>query len=189
MRSRVVSAGIVLCALAAPVRAQDTTAAVRPGTLVRLRTRQADVHGHAVRCEARVSEVRGDTLTVTNVSRWGGCPRQTYAPSDVASLEISRGHRGSRLAHAGLGLLGGAIVGATLGWALIGDGCETSGCDDGDFAVAIVTFLGVVTGGVTGTIVGVALPAGPKWAPLPADTPVRVAGLALRPSIRWVGAR
>jgi len=189
MRSRVLSAALVLGALAEPAQAQDTTAAVRPGTLVRLRTRRADAHGHAVRCEARVSEVRGDTLTVTNVSRWGGCPRQTYAPSDVASLEVSRGHRGSRLAHAGIGLLGGALVGGTLGWALIGDGCETSGCDDGDLAVAIVTFLGVVTGGVTGTIVGVALPAGPKWAPLSADTPVRVAGLALRPSVRWVGGR
>ena len=189
MRSRVLSAGLVLGALAAPARAQDTTAAVRPGALVRLRTRQTDVHGHAVRCEARVSEVRADTLTVANVSRWGGCPRQAYAPSDLASVEISRGHRGSRLAHAGIGLLGGAAVGGTLAWALIGDGCAASGCDDGDLAVAVFTFIGVVTGGVTGTIVGAALPAGPRWAPLPTETPVRVAGLALRPSIRWVGGR
>lgn len=170
------------------VWAQDIIA-VQVGDLVRLRTQPVDGVGPGARCQARVAAIGGDTLMVTNVSRWGGCPRQTYGPNAIRSLDVARGHRGSRLLHAGIGLLGGATAGGLLGWGLAGDGCQSGGCDDGGLVVAILTFAGIVTGGVTGTIVGAALPAGPRWVRSSVGAPVRVAGLRVHPSIRWVGSR
>jgi hypothetical protein len=198
MRSTRARKVAVLCALApAWAGAQDTSAvqaiqAVRPvraGDLVRLRTRQRDAHGHGYRCEGRVSAIAADTLMVSSTSRWGGCPRQLYAPGDVASLDVARGNRGSRLAHVGIGVLAGSLLAGTIAWAAIGDDCGQSNCGDDELVAVVVAFLGVVVGGTTGAVVGLALPAGPKWAPVPTDTPLRVAGLAVRPSIRWVGSR
>ena len=109
-----------------------------------------------------------------------GCPAGSYD----ADLRVARGHDGSRLAHAALGLVGGAVAGGIIARVTAGDGCVIEGCDDGDLVVAIKTVIGVAAGGVIGAVVGALLPAGPRWLTETATRPVRVAGLELHPELR-----
>lgn len=179
--------------LAAPLGAQAPAAPpLLVGDSVRFRAVGRDAHGRRIDCDGRVRALTGDTIVLENVGRWSPCPRQLYEPASVAALQVARGRRGSRLAHAGLGLLIGGATGGVLGRALAGSGCSggVHSCDDGDLAIAVLTFLGVVSGGATGLVIGVALPAGPRWVTVPAGSPVRFAGLAVQPGVRLrVGAR
>jgi hypothetical protein len=153
------------------------------GDLVRVRTRAVDARGRGIACDARVTAVAGDTVVLQNVSRWAGCPRQDYPADVVTGMQVARGRRGSRLAHAGAGLLiGGLVGGALLRFGATTD-CTGSPCDD-EGLTALVTFLGVVAGATVGSAVGAVLPAGPKWMSVPTPAPVRVAGMVLRPAVR-----
>jgi hypothetical protein len=169
---------------AQPAAPDSAPVGVRAGETVRLQARSRDAEGRRIDCDARVSALVADTLVLENVGRWSPCPRRAYAPDDVASLRVMRGHRGSRLMHAGVGLLIGAAVGGVTGYALAGGSCEAGCGSDGDIEAVILTFLGITGGGATGLLVGALLPAGPQWVTVPAGTPVRVAGLELRPAVR-----
>jgi hypothetical protein len=149
----------------------------------RLRFRRAD--GAATRrpwCMGRLTAHAGDTLVLIDAGR---CLRGTVPAGAVADLSVARGDRGPRSTHAFLGFLGGAAAGGLLARLAAGDGCRVPGCGpDGGYAVAILTTLGVGAGAVVGGVVGLALPAGPRWVPVGPARPVRVAGLALRPGLR-----
>lgn len=140
----------------------------------------APVRALGRRCEGTVARLAGDTLVL---APGGACPAGAY----LADVRVQRGHRGSRLGHAGLGLVGGIVVGGVVARVAAGDGCRVAGCD-GDYAVAVTTLGGVLLGGGLGTLIGAVLPAGPQWAPLGAQ-PLRVAGLSLRPGVRVVVGR
>lgn len=133
-------------------------------------------------CEGQAVGVAGDTLRLAAGS---GCPPGAF----LADVEVAQGARGSRWAHAGLGLLGGALVGGVTARIAAGDGCRISPCDDGDFAVVILTVLGTAAGAAGGAVVGALLPAGVRWAPAGTARPLRVAGLAVRPGLRVVAGR
>jgi hypothetical protein len=180
---RRVQVALVL-ALGAPAwtSAQDTTR-VQVGDRVRVRTSVADTRGRPIGCDARVSALAGDTLVLTNASRWAGCPARAY-PADAVGLQVVRGDHGSRLAHAALGLLVGAAAGGalarleTLG---ASNDCTGSPCNDTRLTANVAMLAGAYAG---------ALPAGPRWEAMPMGAPVRVAGLALRPSLHvGVGGR
>lgn len=141
----------------------------------------APVRALGRRCEGTVARLAGDTLVL---APGGACPAGAY----LADVRVQRGHRGSRLGHAGLGLLGGIVLGGAVARLAAGDGCRVAGCSDGDYAVAVVTLGGVLLGGGAGALIGAVLPAGPRWVPLGAQ-PLRVAGLSLRPGVRVVVGR
>ena len=131
------------------------------------------------RCAGSVAAVLGDTVVL-------GQPRSCPGGSHLASLHVARGDRGSRLAHTGLGLVGGALVGGVFAKLAVGDGCVSDACApvDGAYVAAIATMAGVVAGGVVGALIGVALPAGRQWVEVAGTRPLVVAGLEVRPGLR-----
>ena len=155
----------------------------QPGERVQVRIVGPETQLVGMRCEGWVDAVAGDTIVL---GRQRDCPRGSH----VAVLRVARGDRGSRLAHAGLGLLGGGLVGGIVGRVAAGDGCRISGCDDGELAVVITTVGGAVAGAALGTLLGALRPAGPQWLTETATRPLRVAGLDVRPTLHVsVGGR
>ena len=150
---------------------------LRPGEQVQVRVVGPATAPVGLRCAGSVAALAGDTVVL-------GQPRGCPAGSYDADLRVARGHDGSRLAHAALGLVGGAVAGGIIARVTAGDGCVIEGCDDGDLVVAIKTVIGVAAGGVIGAVVGALLPAGPRWLTETATRPVRVAGLELHPELR-----
>ena len=182
---------LAACAASAAVQAtaaQDSTSAPtsrltpRLGERVRFELRDDPRRGLRADCDGRLVALAGDTLVLEGAT--GGlheCARRTYRPPEIERVRVVRGDNGSRSGHAALGLVLGAAAGAGLGRLAAGDGCVSSPCDDGDFAVGIITFGGAVTGGLVGTLIGVVLPAGATWVRIPLGGPVRVAGMTLAP--------
>jgi hypothetical protein len=166
-----------LLAAASRVSAQALGAAPpRAGDHVRVRVTSPPDGPVGLQCEAPVAAVVADTLAL---ARAGRCPAGAY----VGRVEVWRGDRGSRAAHASVGLVGGAVLGGLAGRLIVGDGCRVAGCDGGT-SVAIFTVLGGAAGALVGGVVGALLPAGPQWVPAGGARPVRVAGLAVRPALR-----
>jgi len=124
-----------------------------------------------------VADVVGDTIVL-------GQPRSCPLGSYVADLRVARGDRGSRLAHTGIGFVGGALAGGVIARISAGDGCQIEGCDDGDLVIGIMTVVGTAAGAVIGALVGAALPAGPQWLTETATRPLRVAGVNVHPELR-----
>lgn len=147
----------------------------RVGETVRVRSPLVDGRGYRVECRGTVTSVAGDTLVLEGSTAANACPRRLYPADSVQRLHVARGHRGSRLAHAAIGLVGGAVFGGILGRAVAGDGCRVSGCDDGGLAIAILTVVGTIGGGTVGLVVGALVPAGPRWVPVYGEPTVRVA--------------
>ena len=155
----------------------------QPGERVQVRIVGPETSLVGVRCEGWVDAVAGDSIVL---GRHRDCPRGSH----VAVLRAARGHRGSRLAHAGLGLLGGGLVGGIIGRVAAGDGCRISPCDDGELAVAILTVGGAAAGAAVGALIGALRPAGPQWLTETVTRPLRVAGLDVRPGVHVsVGGR
>ena len=128
-------------------------------------------------CRAWLGAVAGDTLLL---NRSESC----RTGSHVARLRVHTDDRGSRLQHAGVGLLAGAVVGGLIGRVSAGDGCTIAGCDEGGFAIGVITLVGTVTGALVGVVVGTALPAGRRWVDLEGERPIRVGAFDLRPAVR-----
>lgn len=182
-----ICAAAVLALLAPPASMagaqprSDSASLVNVGDLVQLRGRPADARSAGSECEGRVATA-GDTLVIEGAATNRLCPRWVYAPGTVAQLRVARGRRGSRLAHAGIGALVGAAVGAGLAYAAVGtDDCTDSSCDDIRYALAI---FGGGTFGTIGALIGALLPAGPRWVTVPVGGPVRIAGLTAQPAVR-----
>ena len=155
----------------------------QPGERVQARIVGPEAALIGMRCEGWVAAVAGDTIVL---GEQRDCPRGNHD----AVLRVARGDRGSRIAHAGLGLIGGGLVGGIIGRVAAGDGCRIEGCDDGGLAIGILTVGGAAAGAVFGTLVGATLPAGPQWLTETATRPLRVAGLDVRPTVHVsVGGR
>ena len=176
------------------LRAQEPAATLRsdgalPGELPaadeRVRFRPSVTAGRRW-CDGRVALVAGDTLVVAGAR---GCPSGELRQASIADVRIARGDHGSRLTHAVLGVLGGAVVGGGIGRLAAGDGCRRSGCSDGGYAVGVLTGVGLYAGALVGGTIGLALPAGTRWVAVRVPRHVRVAGLVLRPDVRLIVRR
>jgi hypothetical protein len=170
-------ARIVLAALVigAPAGAQR---APRVGELVEARiVGQSDsVTGQP--CRAWLGALAGDTLVL---NRSASCPRGSHD----ARVRIHTDDHGSRLKHAGVGLLAGAVTGGLFGRIVAGDGCTVpGGCDDAGFAIGVITMAGTMAGALVGVLVGVAMPAGRRWVQLDGEHTIRVGSVDLRPTVR-----
>jgi hypothetical protein len=151
----------------------------RAGERVRVRIVGSETASIGLRCTGSVAAVDEDTVVL-------GQPRTCPVGLHLADLRVARGSHGSRLAHAALGFVGGALAGGILARISAGDGCAGEGCTpaEGAYSVAIVTAIGTGVGAAVGTLIGIALPAGPKWLDATATGPLRVAGVEVRPGVR-----
>jgi len=157
-----------------PVRAQD---APRAGEIVEARIVGPSDPMLGRFCIAPAGGIVGDTVLL---GRSANCS----SGSHLARVRVSRGDAGSRLEHAGIGFLIGAVAGGVVG-RLTARGCVTQGCgEDAGLVAAIHTVLGSAVGGVAGAVVGASRPAGPQWIQLEPDRPIRVGSLDLRPTVR-----
>ena len=172
----VVRGALFFVALAGrPVEAQ---AVPRVGELVQARIAGPTdpLLGHL--CIAWLGAVAGDTLVL---NRSESCARGDH----VARVRVHTDDRGSRLKHAAVGLVAGAVVGGLFGRVAAGDGCAApGGCDDGGYVVGVMTMAGTVTGALVGVTAGALLPAGRRWVDLRGERPIRVGAVDLRPALR-----
>ena len=129
-------------------------------------------------CRAWIGAVAGDTLVH---NRSASCSKGVH----VARVRLHTDDRGSRLKHAGVGLLAGGVTGGILGRLSVGNGCvDPGGCDDAGFAIGVITMVGTMAGALVGVVVGVAMPAGRRWVQLEGERPIRVGSVGLRPAMR-----
>lgn len=128
-------------------------------------------------CIAWLGALAGDTLVL---NRSESCARGSH----VARVRVHSDDRGSRLKHAGVGLLAGAVTGGLIGRIVAGDGCTIPGCDDGGLAIGVITLAGTAAGGLLGVVVGAAMPAGRRWVQLEGERPIRMGSVDLRPTLR-----
>lgn len=177
------SAGIVargaLCFVAFVSSSLAAQEVPRTGELVQARIVGPTSQLSGASCSAPVATFDGDTLVLA--AQWS-CPRGNY----LADLRIARGGRGSRLAHAALGLIAGGVIGGVIARSSVGDGCTNAGCDlqDAGYVSGAATAAGVAVGALIGTVVGAVLPAGKRWVDIGRERPIRVGALALRPAVR-----
>jgi hypothetical protein len=149
------------------ISAQQPAPGVQAGDPVRFTIRDEGIGlGSAAkyRCEGTVSGFSSDTVLVA-ADR--DCATAAFAPTNLSELEIKGGDRGSRLSHFSYGALLGIVVGGVIGRVSAGDGCKVSQCDDAGFAIGVITMVGATVGGAIGAGVGLAIPAGRPWVPLP----------------------
>jgi hypothetical protein len=151
----------------------------RPGERVRGKIVQPANAALGAECTGRVRAVHSDTVIVTSSE---GCPPESY----LGDLRVARGSRGSRLAHVGVGIVVCGITGFVVARASRRSRCGDSGCfgDDESYVSGIRTTVYTAIGSVVGAGLGAALPAGPRWIRT-AGGPVRVAGIALHPEVRF----
>jgi len=169
---------LLLCAVATSSGAAGQGGpAPQPGERVRVRIVGPEPALIGMRCEGWVAAVAKDTIVL-------GQPRECPRGSHAAVLRVARGDCGSRLAHAGLGFLGGGLAGGIVGRVAAGDGCRISPCDDGEIAVVILTVGGAAAGAALGTLLGALLPAGPRWLTETVTRPLRVAGVEVHPGVQ-----
>ena len=161
--------------VAAPAQAQRVP---RVGELVEARIVGESDSVAPQLCRAWIGAVAGDTLVL---NRSASCARGSH----VARVRLHTDDRGSRLKHAGVGLLAGAVTGGLMGRLSAGNGCTNGGgCDDAGFAIGVITMAGTVAGAVVGVVVGVAMPAGRRWVQLEGERPIRAASIDFRPTVR-----
>jgi len=160
----------ILClgAALAAAPAAPAPAAIDPGTRVRLAfARDADPitpgRARGTRRAGRVVEVGDRTFTVA----FDGHPRPVEVEkASVLRLERSLGRRSrgqSALRAAGIGLLGGAVIGALVGLASGDDECCFLNFSAGEKAVLYGTALGTI-GTVGGALAGASSPS-ESWEP------------------------
>jgi hypothetical protein len=165
---------LLVLVFGAPAAAQDVP---RVGELVEARiVGQSDPLVGQL-CTAWLGAIARDTLVL---NRSASCARGSH----VARVRVHSDDHGSRLKHAGVGLLAGAVTGGLVGRIVAGDGCTIPGCDDGGLAIGVITLAGTVAGALVGVVVGVAMPAGRRWVQLDGERPIRVGTLDLRPAFR-----
>jgi hypothetical protein len=167
---------LLVLVFGAPAAAQD---APRVGELVEARMIRPRSQLTGGSCSAPVAAFDGDTLVLA--AQWS-CPRGSYA----ADLRVARGDNGSRLTHAVLGLIAGAVIGGVIARSSVGDGCVNGACDvqDAGYVSGAATAAGVALGALLGTVAGVALPAGRRWVDVGRERPIRVGWFDLHPMMR-----
>jgi hypothetical protein len=166
---------LLVLSVTAPAGAQRTP---RVGELVEARIvgESDSLRGQA--CTAWLGALAGDTLVL---NRSASCPRGSHD----ARVRIHTDDHGSRLKHAGVGLLAGAVTGGLFGRIVAGDGCTVpGGCDDAGFAIGVITMAGTMAGALVGVVVGVAMPAGRRWVQLDGERTIRVGLVDLHPAVR-----
>lgn len=166
--------------------AQVETSGLRAGSEIRFRTIAYDTAGHTTTCRGSVADISGDTAVLgAAVNRQFlrpalNCPSHAFLPGEITEASVLVRNRGSRLGHAGLGALTGAVVGAIYARISTSRGpSDRSHEDDGILAV-----VSVEAGAVAGGLVGLLLPAGEQWKRIGNIPPIRIAGLALQPGVR-----
>lgn len=115
-------------------------------------------------CQGAVAGGTADTVLITPLKM---CTINGSVRHDVAGLQIETGNRGYRIVHFLYGVVAGAVTGGLTGLLLAGDGCRVKGCDDGGYAVGMAATAGIAVGGIIGGAIGLVLPAGRTWRPLP----------------------
>ena len=125
---------------------------------------------NSLRCEGRVQRLLLDTVFV---GPEGYCATKGLSPSVVVEAQLEK-RRGSRTSHMLEGVLLGGIVGGIVGGLIAGDGCRKGGCDDGGLAVTEYMLAGLLSGSSIGAGIGLALPAGRHWRPIPPQFVVRL---------------
>ncbi|MGZ3374727.1 MAG: hypothetical protein ACXU9O_15225 [Gemmatimonadaceae bacterium] len=111
-------------------------------------------------CEGTVFGTVADTILIKPEY---GCLKENSARTEISEVHIEGKNRGSRLQHFVYAALIGAIAGGVIGRLVAGDGCTMPICDDGEFAIGVITTAGVAVGATAGGAVGLALPAGRQW--------------------------
>lgn len=161
--------------------AQQPTSGLRVGDAVRF-TRRDDGTDHGFsaryRCEGIISGFSSDTVLVAADRN---CATAEFAMARLSEVKVKRGDRGSRIRHFTFGALLGTVVGGVIGRVRAGDGCHVAPCDDAGFAIGILTVTGAAVGGLIGGGVGLVIPAGRQWVPLPRIL-IRVAPIEPRSS-------
>jgi len=149
------------------ISAQQPAPGVQAGDPVRFTVRDESIDlGPATkyRCEGTVSGFSSDTVLVAADRN---CATAAFVLTNLSELEIKGSDRGSRLSHFTYGALFGIVVGGVIGRVSAGDGCKVSQCDDAGFAIGILTMGGATVGGAIGAGIGLAIPAGRPWVPVP----------------------
>lgn len=165
---------------------QVETSGLRAGSKIRFRTIAYDTAGRTTTCRASVAAISGDTAVLgPAVNRQllrpaRSCPSHTFLPGEITEASVLRGNRGSRLGHAGLGALTGAVAGAI--YARISTSRRPAGSNHEDDG--ILAIVSIEAGTVAGGLVGLFLPAGEQWKQIRNIPPIRIAGLALHPGVR-----
>jgi hypothetical protein len=175
-RTTLLTVAFILVAFSAGASAQESVSP-QPGEHVRIHIVELDHPRFGQRCEGWIAAVERDTIVI-------GQPRSCAVGSYAGRLRVARGDRGSRLSHTGIGLLGGALAGGVIARIAVGDGCRIDSCDDGEFAVGVITLLGTVSGALVGTVIGATLPAGPRWVTETVTRSLRVANAEVHPGLR-----
>ncbi|MGI8547558.1 MAG: hypothetical protein ACR2M1_09515, partial [Gemmatimonadaceae bacterium] len=180
-----------ICAGAGVAGAQKSapsSSALAVGDNIRLRTAVYDTVGSPVTCAGSVASISGDTAVLNGANEHRflrpslSCPSHVFAPGEITALTVVRGDRGSRLRHAGLGALGGALVGGVVGRIADYRHCNQKYCSSDDReAGGIITMLLIGAGAIVGGTVGLALPAGKQWERVENIPPLRIARFTLRP--------
>jgi hypothetical protein len=169
---------VVAVTVTSAARAQGAPIA-RPGEQVRGKIVHPATAALGTECTGRVRAVEHDTIIVSSSE---GCPQEVY----LGDLRVARGSRGSRVVHVAVGIVGGGITGAVVARVAGRNNCGDTGCigDDEGYVSGIRTMVHTPLGMAVGAGIGAVLPAGPRWIRT-AGSPARVAGIALRPEVRF----
>lgn len=162
--------------------APDTSTALRLGDTVQVRARNpTSPLGIETTCVGAVGALRPDTIYVT---RSNACGPRHIERVDLKSLRVARGSAGSRLDHLAKGMLiGGMVTGVASAAIVAGSPCSV--CDD-DYPLVFAAALGGAVGVLAGGLLGLALPAGPRWLNVSDPPAIRIAGYTLRPGLQIV---
>jgi hypothetical protein len=153
MRALALSAALILTPFTNATTQQDSLP-LAPGQRVRITAPSLNVS----KLQTTLLEFRADTLVTEALV----CPL-----ADVTRLDAYQGRGisgGNVLKGAGIGLLGGAAVGALIGLAYDAEGSDASA----EQAVAFFSGLGAAVGLVGGTLVGLVWRAD-RWEEVPLD--------------------
>jgi len=160
---KVLACSSALLIAAASATAQGSAVGPRAGATVRFkivdRTSER-IQPTSRTCEGAVFGTVADTILIKPEY---GCLKENSERTEISDVHIEGKNRGSRLQHFVYVALIGAVAGGVIGRLVAGNGCTMSICDDGEFAIGVITTAGVAVGATAGGAVGLALPAGRQW--------------------------
>jgi len=158
----------------------DSAAGPRIGDRLQLRARLPDRRAWWVDCDGRLAARAADTLVIATTASDRVCPHQLYPANTVARLRVAGRDRGSRLAHAGIGALIGAVVAGTVAYITADQSCRRGECGEGEghWVAGAFAVIGGFGGGALGAGFGALVPAGRQWERVARTGPVRVTDAA-----------
>lgn len=137
--------------------------APRPGEQVQVRILGSD-DAIEQRCRGWIAALAQDTVILGHPR---SCPRGRY----TADIRVARGTHGSRLAHASVGFLVGALAGGVVARVTAGSPCR---CPDGGYVIGIRPLFGTAAGALVGATLGAVMSSGPRWLQETTARPLRV---------------